>query len=137
MRRLWMMMLAASLAGPVTAQEPAAPNQPSRIFFDWSKPDVRADYDAVLSAVAEATKTAPGVTVRLDGHSDRSGPAGANMSASRRRAETVQARLIALGVAASAIRIVTFGEQRSLIPTEDGVREVQNRRVDIWLLPSP
>lgn len=130
----WPLVTIAALAGAAQAQEPAAPNQPSRIFFDWSKPDVRGDYDAILSAAAEAAKTTPGVTVRLDGHSDRSGPAATNMAASRRRAETVRSRLIALGVPPSAIRIVAFGEARPLVPTEDGVREVQNRRVDIWLM---
>lgn len=132
----WPLVTIAAIAGAAQAQGPTASTQPVRIFFDWSKPEVRGDYDSALSTAAELAKTTPGATVRLDGHSDRSGPASTNVAASRRRAETVRSRLIALGVPASTIRIVAFGESRPLVPTEDGVREVQNRRVDIWLVPA-
>ena len=30
--------------------------------------------------------------------------------------------------------LVSFGEERPLVPTQDGVREVQNRRVEIFVL---
>lgn len=133
---MWWAALMTATAGAAQAQEPepAPPGQPWRIFFDWSKPEIRGDYDAALAAAAAQMAAAPGAALRLDGHSDRSGPAGVNFAASRRRAEAVRAKLEALGVPAGSIRIVAFGEASPLIPTEDGVREVQNRRVDIWLI---
>ncbi len=135
--QLTLMALLAGAGGPVVAQERGSPGEPWRIFFDWSEPEVRGDYDAALAAAAAQVKATPGAELRLDGHSDRSGPAGANMVASLRRADAVRGRLVALGVPAAAIRIVPYGEQRPLVATEDGVREVQNRRVDIWLMPAP
>ena len=130
MRALLIFALAAAFAAPVPAQEQASP-QPWRIFFDWNKPEIRGDYDAALATAAERFKATPGSVLRLSGHSDRSGPAGANRAASRRRAEAVRARLVALGVPANSIRMIVLGEQQPLVPTEDGVREVQNRRVEI------
>ena len=102
MRALLIIALAAGIAAPVPApaQEPASPSGPWRIFFDWSKPEIRGDYDATLVAAAEQFKAAPGSVLGLAGHSDRSGPAGVNRTASRRRAEAVRARLVALGVPA-------------------------------------
>jgi outer membrane protein OmpA-like peptidoglycan-associated protein len=40
---------------------------------------------------------------------------------------------VRLGVAKSAISIQGFGETHPLVPTADGVREPQNRRVEIIL----
>jgi outer membrane protein OmpA-like peptidoglycan-associated protein len=36
-------------------------------------------------------------------------------------------------VARNAISVAAFGESRPLVPTADGVREPQNRRVEIVL----
>ena len=49
----------------------------------------------------------------------------------RRRAESVAAELEAKGVPSSEIEIVAKGKRDLLVPTADGVREPQNRRVQI------
>ncbi|MEM7442644.1 MAG: hypothetical protein AAF414_04845 [Pseudomonadota bacterium] len=41
--------------------------------------------------------------------------------------------LIAHGIAPDEIVIRAFGEENPLVPTPDGVREPQNRRVEIFL----
>jgi outer membrane protein OmpA-like peptidoglycan-associated protein len=53
------------------------------------------------------------------------------MRLSRRRAESVAAQLEKDGIAASEIAIVAKGKHDLLVPTKDGVREPQNRRVTI------
>ena len=53
------------------------------------------------------------------------------MRLSRRRAESVAARLEKDGIASSEIGIVAKGKRDLLVPTADGVREPQNRRVQI------
>ena len=55
---------------------------------------------------------------------------------SERRAEAVKAELIRLGVPATVITTVGKGEEDPLVPTKDGVREAQNRRVEI-VIPRP
>jgi OOP family OmpA-OmpF porin len=49
----------------------------------------------------------------------------------RRRAESVAARLEKDGIPASEIEIVAKGKRDPLVPTADGVKEPQNRRVRI------
>ena len=131
---MWKGMAATSLAivasGVAFAQQPAAPT-PLFLFFDWGKPDIRGDDQAVLDQAAAAWRARPGARLRLSGHSDRSGGARYNLAASRRRAETVEAELVRRGVPGTSIEIAAYGERRPLVPTEDGVREVQNRRVEI------
>jgi OOP family OmpA-OmpF porin len=54
-----------------------------------------------------------------------------NQGLSVRRAQAVAAELVKDGVANSAIVIQGFGETHLLVPTGPGVREPQNRRVEI------
>jgi outer membrane protein OmpA-like peptidoglycan-associated protein len=50
-----------------------------------------------------------------------------------RRAEAVEAELVKDGVNRGEITIHGFGESNPLVPTAQGVREPQNRRVEIIL----
>ena len=106
-------------------------NRPAMIFFDWGKREIRRDDQEVLDRIAEQWRAQPGSRILLSGHSDRSGPGWANVRASKQRAEAVQDYLVEHGVAAAAITLQAFGEQQPVVETEDGVREVQNRRVEI------
>ena len=67
----------------------------------------------------------------VTGHTDTVGSHAYNMRLSRRRAESVAARLEKDGIPASEIEIVAKGKRDLLVPTSDGVREPQNRRVQI------
>ena len=67
----------------------------------------------------------------VTGHTDTVGSDAYNMRLSRRRAESVAAQLEKDGIASSEIEIVAKGKRDLLVPTKDGVREPQNRRVQI------
>jgi OOP family OmpA-OmpF porin len=69
--------------------------------------------------------------LQLSGHTDRSGSVVANRAAGLRRAEAVRAELEKRGIPRNAMAVSSFGEERPLVLTEDGVREIQNRRVEI------
>ena len=69
----------------------------------------------------------------MAGHADRSGTPQYNQRLSQRRADAVAAELVRRGVPRNAMAIQAFGESRPLVPTADGVREPQNRRVEIVL----
>lgn len=129
MRVSMLVPLAIMATLPALAQ--AETGQPFRIFFDWARPDISRDGEAVLGEVLAAYRRQRPSRVMIAGHSDRSGPQAHNLAASRRRAEAVRAALAAGGIPAAAITVSAYGEARPLVPTEDGVREVQNRRVEI------
>ena len=71
--------------------------------------------------------------IEVAGHADRSGTPAYNQRLSQRRADAVAAELVARGVSRSEISVTAYGESRPLVPTADGVREPQNRRVEIVL----
>jgi len=117
------------VAAPAVSQ--AEDGQPFRVFFDWGKPELTKDAQAILDkAVAAYQSTRPN-HVDIAGHADRSGPAGVNLAASRRRAEAVKSYLAEHGIPAALMTVAALGESRPIVPTEDGVREMQNRRVEI------
>jgi OOP family OmpA-OmpF porin len=118
--------------GVATAQQAAeAPTGPVLVFFDWGKPDIRSDDAATLDQIAAAYRAHPGARLQLSGNTDRSGSLATNRVAGLRRAEAVRAELEKRGIPRNAMTVASFGEERPLVPTEDGVREVQNRRVEI------
>jgi len=106
------------------------------VFFDWDKSDIRADAASVLDAVAAQYQTGRCPTsVMLAGHADRSGPATYNVGLSQRRNASVRSYLSSRGVPDGAMSSEAFGESRPLVQTADGVREQQNRRVEITYGP--
>ncbi len=108
----------------------ATPSEGVRyVFFDWGKVEVTRDGAATLDALAASYR--PGQSISLTGYSDRSGPASSNRRTSAVRAEAVRDYLEGKGVPRRAMTAVGVGERDLLVPTEDGVREVQNRRVEI------
>jgi len=130
LKRVLAVSLAMAAGGVAIAQQPAG-STPLMLFFDWGKPDIRSDDQAVLDQAVAAWRASPGSRMMLSGHTDRSGSAAFNLRASRKRAEMVRDELVKRGVPRNMMSVTAFGEEQPLVPTEDGVREVQNRRVVI------
>jgi outer membrane protein OmpA-like peptidoglycan-associated protein len=93
-----------------------------------------ADFGEAVAIVGQAAHNAgPAKVTHLEvtGHTDTVGSDAYNMRLSRRRAESVAAELEKDGIPASEIAIFAKGKRDLLVPTADGVREPQNRRVQI------
>ena len=133
--------LIAATSGLVQAQSqdqaPPLGNERVIIFFAWDRPVIDGDAAARLDEIAASFSRSPGSQLELAGHADRSGPPAPNMRSGRKRAEAVQAYLAARGVPGAAMTVVSHGEWQPLIPTADGVREPQNRRVEIIVTLPP
>jgi len=136
-RKLSLALLGAFLvsaceqAQPVMAPPPPTTQAQSfMVFFDWDRSNLSPQ---AVSTVKQAAGTfkASGSPVTATGHTDLSGPDAYNMALSLRRANTVKSALVAEGMAPTAISVVGKGESQPLVPTADGVREPQNRRVEI------
>ena len=101
------------------------------VFFDWDKSDLSPQAMATISQAAAAYKTSGNARITDVGNTDTSGAAGYNMALSLRRADAVRRALIQNGVPVAAIDTTGRGETNLLVPTADGVREPQNRRVEL------
>jgi iron complex outermembrane receptor protein len=116
---------------PPPAQAPAPVPRSYLVFFDFNKSDLTPQALQIVDQAASNTVPAKVTKLEVTGHTDTVGSDAYNMRLSRRRAESVAAELERKGIAASEIEIVAKGKRDLLVPTADGVREPQNRRVQI------
>jgi outer membrane protein OmpA-like peptidoglycan-associated protein len=85
----------------------------------------------VLDQVEEDYARGQPTRIVIAGHADRSGTEAYNLGLSERRASIVADTLSARGIPASSMTLEAYGETLPRVPTDDGVREPQNRRVEI------
>jgi len=119
-------------AAPPPPPPPPAVAAPSyMVFFDWDRSNLSDQALNTIRQAAGAYKTKGSARITATGHTDRSGPEAYNMALSLRRANAVKDALVREGVPATAIAVIGRGESQPLVQTADGVREPQNRRVEI------
>ena len=104
---------------------------PFIVFFDWNSAEVTAEAGTTLDATVSMLRDCGFPAVELDGYTDRSGSDAYNQRLSQQRAVTIRVYLATHGVPDASITTQAFGETNPRVPTEDGVRELQNRRVEI------
>jgi len=121
---------AAYTPPPVVAPAPAVAHS-YMVFFDFDKSDLTSDATAIVDQAAKNAAPAKVTEITVTGHTDTVGSDAYNMRLSKRRAESVSAQLQKDGIPSSEIAIVAKGKRDLLVPTKDGVREPQNRRVTI------
>ncbi len=103
------------------------------VFFDWDRADLTDRARQIIAEAASATTKVQVTRIEVSGHTDTTGTARYNQGLSVRRAQNVAAELVRLGVPRGAITTQGFGFSRPLVATGPGVREPQNRRVEIVL----
>ncbi len=110
---------------------------PFLVFFDWDRSVITPEAAAILDRAADQYASTGQTSVTLAGHADKSGKADYNQALSQRRADAVKDYMTRKGVAPGVITTEAFGETRPLVDTADGVREPQNRRVEITFGGAP
>ena len=115
---------------PVAAPAPA-PARSYLVFFDWDKADLTDRARSIIREAADNSTRVQVTRIEVNGYTDTSGTPRYNQGLSVRRAQTVAAELVRDGVPQSAINIQGLGDTNLLVPTGAGVREPQNRRVEI------
>ena len=120
----------APAPAPMAAPAPA-PAKTYLVFFDWDKYNLTPRATQIIAQAASDSKTQNVTTLNVSGYTDTSGTPKYNMGLSERRAKAAAAELVKDGVPASEIEIHAYGETHLLVPTGPGVREPQNRRVEI------
>jgi hypothetical protein len=116
------------------AAVPAAAVAPARsylVFFDWDKSNLTVRARQIIKEAADNSTHVQYTRIEVNGYTDTSGTPQYNMGLSIRRADAVKGELVKDGVPATAITTQGFGETHLLVPTGAGVREPQNRRVEI------
>jgi OOP family OmpA-OmpF porin len=125
------MRVAPTSAAPQAPVTQAPNTGPFLVFFDWDSTTLEPGALDILRTVADNAKAAVPPQIQVVGHADRSGTTEYNVGLSNRRARAVADRLVANGLSRNDIVTRGRGESEPLVTTADGVREPQNRRVEI------
>ena len=119
---------------PVPISTPTmAPSRTYLVFFDWDRADLTARARQIINEAAQNSTRVQTTRIEVNGYTDLSGTAAYNQGLSVRRAKSVEAELVHDGVPMAEIAIHGYGEASPLVRTAQGVREPQNRRVEIIL----
>ena len=107
--------------------------EPSLVFFDWDQSSLSPQAMATIREAAAAYQATGSARITNVGNTDTSGSTDYNMALSMRRANEVRRALIEYGVPPASVESIGRGQTNLLVPTADGVREPNNRRVELGM----
>ena len=132
---------------PPKAAEPAPPPPPAPepeqvaerivlrgVNFDFDKAEIRPDAAVILDEVISILSGKSDVQVRVEGHTDATGPEAYNQGLSERRADSVRKFLMEKGIEEARLTSVGFGESNPIATNDTREGRALNRRVELQVL---
>lgn len=101
------------------------------VFFEWDSAVPPESATPIIQAAAQNLKVCGWKGLTVTGHTDRSGSDSYNNALSTKRATAVAQMLGAQGADGGQLTVSGRGEGEPKVPTADGERNPQNRRVEI------
>ena len=116
-------------AGPLAGtQQDFVVNVGDRVFFDYDQHDLTGEARSTVERQSQWLKQYGSVSIVVEGHSDERGTREYNLALGEKRANTVRNYLIANGVDASRIQVISYGKERPAVMGSDEQSWAQNRR---------
>jgi peptidoglycan-associated lipoprotein len=98
------------------------------IHFDFDQSVLTPDARDILERKAAWLRRNPSASVLIEGHCDERGTAEYNIALGERRARSAMDFLVDLGISASRLSTVSYGEERPLDPRHNEAAWAKNRR---------
>jgi len=115
-------------------QTVAAKPELQTIYFEFNRSELRDDAQRALRSNAQQLQaSSERDVVTVMGHSDERGSEEYNLALGDQRAAAVKRYLVDLGVPASRVRTLSFGEARPAVPGEGETAWSRNRRAELSL----
>ena len=103
------------------------------IYFDFDKSDLSETSRAMLRQNADWLRANADYKVVVEGHCDERGTIEYNLALGERRARATKEFLAELGVNASSLRLVSYGEERPEVEGSGESAHSKNRRAAFWI----
>jgi peptidoglycan-associated lipoprotein len=103
------------------------------VLFDYDTYDIRSDARAALARDAAYLVSHPEVKVVIGGYCDERGSNEYNLALGQNRADAARNALVAVGVAAGRIRIISYGKEKPFCSVSTEECWQQNRRAGFTL----
>ncbi len=98
------------------------------IFFDYDSYDIRSDAQATLAKDASYLVSHPNIKIVIGGYCDERGSDEYNLALGQNRADAAKNALVTAGVAASRIRVISYGKEKPFCTESTEACWQQNRR---------
>ena len=99
-----------------------------KIYFEFDSSEISFDNKLVLRAHSEHLNANSSTNITIEGHADEQGTREYNLALGARRANAVQEYLVARGIDANRLRVVSYGKERPLELCSDEACYAKNRR---------
>ena len=120
---------AAPAPAPMVKPSEFAPNPNLKtIHFDFDKYNIRPDDAKTLDGDAVWLKASANDLVLIEGHCDERGTNEYNLALGEKRAKAAMNYLVAQGIQASRITIISYGKERPVCTEKNEACWSQNRR---------
>lgn len=104
------------------------------VLFAFDSARLNASAQDPLDKLAAFLRESPDRQVRIEGHTDSTGPAEYNQQLSRQRAQSVADAMVDRGISGARMTVVGYGESRPVASNDTETGRQQNRRVEFLIL---
>ena len=111
-------------------------NLPGGVTFASDSANITSSFYSALNGIAQSLNNYPETRIQVNGYTDSTGNDAHNQELSQRRANAVAQYLIAQGVSSSRIVANGFGSSNPIASNSTQEGRLQNRRVEIKILPA-
>lgn len=102
----------------------------NNVFFDFDKSELKSESFPELNRVVKLMQEKPTMTIKVEGHTDSTGPENYNLKLSERRAQAVADYLAGKGIGKDRVEVEYFGETKPVESNESKEGRSKNRRVE-------
>lgn len=106
----------------------------TRVKFEFDQASLDSGSMDALRANAAIMQQHPTIRVEIQGHADERGTTEYNLALGEKRAKAVQDAMSSMGVAASRLQIVTYGEEKPAVSGSNETAWSENRRAEFRVI---
>ena len=137
----WVQPVAEVVTPPVPPVTPPVVDETrvvlNNVLFDYDKSTLKPEGKAEVDKLVADMKRFPNDSVVIEGHTDGNGSNAYNMALGQRRADAVRDYMVQMGIAATRIQTVSFGEERPVMANDTAANRKLNRRAEFKVTIAP
>lgn len=103
------------------------------LFFDYDAIDLRPDAQTSATAAAAFLAAHPNLKVLIGGYCDERGSAEYNLALGENRANSAKTALVNAGVAATRLRVISYGKEKQFCTESNETCWQENRRAQFTI----
>ncbi|MBI3940271.1 MAG: peptidoglycan-associated lipoprotein Pal [Acidobacteria bacterium] len=103
------------------------------VFFDFDQYSLSQEGREILQQNVTYLRQYPNASFVLEGHCDERGTSEYNLALGDRRVQAAKGYLVSLGISASRLETISYGEERPFAEGHDETAWALNRRVHFGL----